>query len=244
MAVDENSMRQEVDAFASQMAGSREREAVTAYFAFLAKRGAKSSHLKQRIMTLVQLDPFLHEISADGIAYREAVENMLTDIPRQQWPYCLAVVREFFLFWTQNFKLIAKLSSEEHFDLELAQWQALQGDLKALWTRLDKDALKDKDARLLASYSQALYKRPQLLGAIETRAKLAKLLLVRLADTPNRTPKIYRKAVDATVPVFEMREMRFLFLDVVRELFYFWIEDPEAAEYMLRARTDDSALGI
>jgi hypothetical protein len=60
-----------------------------------------------------------------------------------------------------------------------------------------------------------------------------KLLLVRLKDAPDKSHRIYRIAVDATIPLFTMKETRKLFLTVVREFYYFWIGDPEAASYIL-----------
>jgi len=72
---------------------------------------------------------------------------------------------------------------------------------------------------------------------IDTRLKLSKILLMRLKDAPNRDNKSYRTVVDATLPLFEVKKNRRLFLVVVREFFHFWAGNPEAEKYILNNNT-------
>jgi len=59
-----------------------------------------------------------------------------------------------------------------------------------------------------------------------------KILLLRLRDAPEKSSRHYRIAVDATVPLFEKQDTRRLFFAVVREFYYFWIGDPDAADHI------------
>jgi hypothetical protein len=68
---------------------------------------------------------------------------------------------------------------------------------------------------------------------IDTRLKLAKILLVRLRDAPDKNNKVYRTTVDATLPLFEVKKNRRLFLVVVREFFHFWAGNPDAEKFVL-----------
>ena len=64
-------------------------------------------------------------------------------------------------------------------------------------------------------------------------ARLLLLLLLRLRCLTEKNARSYRTAVNATLPLFELRETRLLFLIVVREFFYFWIGDPEAPSHLI-----------
>ena len=70
---------------------------------------------------------------------------------------------------------------------------------------------------------------------VETHSKLVKLLMVRrrTAGSGARDAHSYRVAVDSTIPLFALQETRLLFLIVVREFYYFWIGDPEAAGHIM-----------
>jgi len=65
--------------------------------------------------------------------------------------------------------------------------------------------------------------------------KLAKVLLVRLRDAPVSDNAAYRTTVDATLPLFEVKKNRRLFLVVVREFFHFWSGNPDAEKMVLNA---------
>ncbi|CAG0964271.1 hypothetical protein MTYP_00901 [Methylophilaceae bacterium] len=201
----------------------REQEARQAYFAFLQRHGATAKQLNRREQLLNGFCVCLSGIDHGGHAYREAVDEWLKLVDKSKWPTCLSLVREFFPFWMQNVKEIAMLADQhDSFDLEQAQWASLQGDFASIWLQMEQACLTEEDQSCLESYRDALSVAYVDEKIVETRVKLAKLLLVRLKSTSNRIPRIYRKAVDATVPVFELKEMRWLFIEVVREFFYFW----------------------
>ncbi len=106
-------------------------------------------------------------------------------------------------------------------------------DLKTVWANLKNEKFSHADTLALEAYAAALTQKGADKALIETRTKLVKLLLLRLKGVTNKNAKIYRKAAYATAPVFEIKEARYLFLVVVREFYYFWIGDPNAANYVL-----------
>ena len=77
----------------------------------------------------------------------------------------------------------------------------------------------------LATYEKALRNRGADDLFIDTRRKLAKLLLLRLRDVPHKQPNAYRKVIDANLPLFTMNETHHTFLNVGREFYYFWRGD-------------------
>lgn len=215
------------------MTENREQEALGAYLKLLQNKGASEASLEQRKEFLLKLVPSIVDLPNHGFLYRDAVEDFLEGIDKAKWAFCLAVAREYFPFWTKDIKAIAALNSDAAFDVDPVQWQTLECDLKVVWASLKNEKFSHVDTLALKAYTTALNKKGADKALVETRIKLVKLLLLRLKDVTNKNAKIYRKAADATLPVFEIKEMRYLFLIVVREFYYFWIGDPNAADNVL-----------
>jgi len=216
------------------MKNVREQDAAIAYLTYLLHKGASRASLAQREKVLAHLDLYIASIPNNGVAYRDAVEKCLTKVEKQEWPFYLSVIREYFMFWTGNTKMIASAEKQDVIETELQQWQTLEVDLKSIWSRLDKERFDEEDRRVLEAYRQGLQRSALARSIVDTRLKLARLLLLKLRGASSRTAKIYRKAVDATIPVFELKDTRNLFLLVVREFYYFWINQPNAADYIFR----------
>ncbi len=219
------------------MSENREQEALSAYLKLLQNKGASSANLKRREQFVLKLVLAIAGKPNDGFFYRDAVEDLLDETNKADWSFCLAVAREYFPFWTKDIKAIAALNAGAAYDIEPLQWQPLDCNLKTLWTTLNKEQFSVAETWPLKAYTLALRQEGAAQSLVDTRVKLVKLLLVRLKDAPHKDHKIYRIAVDSTVPLFTMKETRRLFLVVVREFYYFWIGDPEAANYILNETT-------
>ncbi|HYG32438.1 MAG TPA: hypothetical protein VD810_05550 [Methylophilaceae bacterium] len=215
------------------MNNNREQEALAAYLKLLQNKGADNALLKRRETFLSRLMESIAGKPSAGGVYRESVEKLLETLPTQDWPFFLAVAREYYPFWTSDIKAIAALNAESGFNVEPVQWQPAECNLKTLWTGLDKEKFSVAETWPLKAYMMALRQEGAEQSLVDTRAKLVKLLLVRLKDAPEKNHRIYRIAVDATLPLFSMKDTRKLFLTVVREFYYFWIGDPEAASHIL-----------
>ncbi|MCB5187831.1 hypothetical protein LG200_07415 [Methylobacillus caricis] len=214
------------------MNDSREREALSAYLNLLRSKGASEDGLNQREQWLLRLLPVLAGQPPAGLVYREAVDSLIEQVERAQWPFFLAVVREYFPFWMRDIKAIAALNAEQAFELTPTQGQPIEHDLKTLWHMLDKEKFGVADTWPLKAYSHALRQEGADQSLVDTRVRLVKLLLLKLKDVPERDTKVYRTAVDATVALFAMKPTQRLFLSVVREFYYFWIGDPDAASHV------------
>lgn len=208
---------------------NREQEALGAYLKLLQNKGADDASLNRRRDFLGKLFPAIQDAKLEGRAYREAVEQVLEHVGRLEWPFCLAVAREYFHFWIKDFKAIAALNSDAGFDVNPIDWQPLDLDLKTLWKSLDEAKFVTAETWPLKAYTLALRQAGAEQVLVDTRIKLVKILLIRLREAPENCNKHYRIAVDATVPLFEKNDTRRLFFSVVREFYYFWIGDPEAA---------------
>ncbi len=214
------------------MSENREQEALGAYLKLLKNKGADEAALERRQTFLARLFPAIDDIAYEGAAYREAVERVLNGIDKLEWPFCLAVAREYFNFWIKDFKSIAALNADVEFNVNPIDWQPVDLDIKALWQSLDKVKFDTVENWPIKAYSLALRQAGAEQDLVDTRVKLVKILLIRLREAPQKSCKHYRIAVDATVPLFEKNDTRRLFFAVVREFYYFWIGDPDAASHV------------
>ncbi len=219
------------------MIEAREQEALNAYLNLLQKKGATNEYLKKRADLLTKLAKLIQAKANDGYMYRDALEAVLEKLDRKEWPEFIAMARDFYHFWIKDIKAIAALNSESAFDIEPVKWQPLEANLKVLWNMLDKEKFSTSETWPLKAYTLALRQEGAAQALVDTRVKLVKLLLIRLRDAPERNHRIYRIAADCTVPLFTLQDTRRLFLVVVREFYYFWAGDPEAAKYILRETT-------
>ncbi len=215
------------------MPDKREKEAMDAYLKLLKSKGAVDPTLTKREEFLVKLSTDIVEIPSDGKKYREAVEQALESVVDTEWAFCLPVAREYFPFWMQDFKAISTLNASDGFIITPLDWAPVAADIKTLWSKVDSEKFNVSETWPIKSYSFALKQAGAPQAMIETRVQLVKLLLIRLKDAPERDGKFYRLAVDATLPLFTMQKTRRLFFGVVREFYYFWIGDPDAADHII-----------
>lgn len=216
----------------SKATQSREQEAIEVYSKWLEKKGLSADSLARRLHYIDALTPYLKHRECSGSVFRDAVDMVLCQNPADDWPYVLAVVREYFNFWLKDFKAIASLNSENNIDIEALMSKPLEGDLNTLWAKIDEEKFTMVELWPIKAYTMALRQEGGEKSLVDTRVKLAKLLLLRLRDYTEMNHVHYRLAVDSLLPLFKARQTRVLYLAIVREFYYFWIGDPEAVSYI------------
>lgn len=204
---------------------SREKKAVSAYFKLLEKKGAKSGMLYKRSVFLDKLTPLLENKELERTNYSKAISAAMGDIPAEIWHECLNTAREFYPFWMQDIKAIAAFSLHGGFDVQPLSWAPAQTTLMLLTERLKSEKFDATDVRQLKLYSNALKDKGADQLLLDTRINLAKILLMQLKGAPLGDARVYRTAVDFTLPLFKSDETKQLFLFVVREFYYYWIGD-------------------
>lgn len=219
----------------------REQHALDAYTKFLRNKGATPANLQLRMQFLQKLLPKLVGIACNGDAYREAVATFEQDIERKDWLFFLSVIREYYSFWVEDIKSIVVMSSDPAFDLEPVVMELLQGPLKTLWQKLDQEKFSTVESWSLKAYTHALKQHAPEQELIDTRVKLVKLVIVQMRTAPEPTNKQYRLSVDSIMFFFKSKQTRELFLAVVREFYYFWIGDPDAADHVLIGYVSNAA---
>lgn len=213
---------------------SREKEAINAYLKLLQSKGASSSLLHKRALFLENLSNSLGDLPLDGTEYRAAIENIMESVPADNWHECLTAAREFYPFWLKDIKAIAALNKNPGFEVPPVEWKPDLVSPKALTDSLETEKFDTSENWPLKAYTQALRSEGAEQALVDTRVKLAKIILIRLRSAPEKNGAMYRTAVDQTLPLFTIKQNRRLFLVVVREFFHFWSGNPDAASMVLK----------
>lgn len=206
----------------------REKEAADAYLKFLQSKGAASGMLYLRSRFL---DTFLLQLKGKIQTRKEfayALEETMAILPFADRSNALSTAREFFPFWMNDIKAIAMFQEFYGFSVDDIKWEPKHTTLKTLTNDLDIIELTPDESLSLTNYKQVIAKLGADTAVIDTRSKLAKIILIRLRDAPISNHAVYRISVDLTLPLFKTKEIKQIYLDVVREFYYFWTNDPEA----------------
>lgn len=215
----------------------REQQALEVYLKLLTVKGFGPETFVQRLSFLNKLLPLLADKTANGGEYRLAIENMMDTVAETDWPESLIISREYYPFWINDLKAVASFSKHAIKDQLPIEWKPTEVSLSSLWHSVDQEKFSTTDSWALKGYTKGLRNENAEQTLIDTRLKLAKILLVRLRDAPDKSNKTYRTTVDATLPLFEVKKNRRLFLVVVREFFHFWSGNPDAEKYLLNGNT-------
>jgi len=215
----------------------REQQALEVYIKLLTTKGFGPDTFVPRINFLNKLMPLLASKELNGRVYRDVIEALMDTVGEDDWPESLVIAREYYPFWINDIKAVAQLSKNATKDTLPIDWLPVHVSLSELWHSVDEEKFGTTDSWALKGYAKALRNENAEQALIDTRLKLAKILLVRLRDAPDKDNKVYRTAVDATLPLFEVKKNRRLFLVVVREFFHFWAGNPEAEKFALNSHT-------
>ena len=216
------------------MTNTREKEAIKAYLKLLQSKGASSSLLHKRSYFLDRLSEQLGDLAEDGNQYRQVVEEMMETTAPDDWHDCLTAAREFYPFWVKDIKTIASLNLNSGFEVKPIDWKPDFVSLKSLTESLETERFDTSENWPLKAYAQALRHEGADQALVDTRVKLAKIILMRMRGAPDRNNTAYRTAVDLTLPLFSIKQNRRLFLVVVREFFHFWTGNPDAPNMVLQ----------
>jgi len=206
------------------MPPSTEKSALEAYLSFLKLKGVKSDVIQNRIAFVSEVIHHLNHKIKTREAYAETLNLLMHHSKQTQWLYDVTVAREFYPFWMQDIKAIARLSENVGFDVQSIQWRPLPTTLKMLSVMLENEFFSEQESLCLERYLHKLHQQGLARHVVLVQLKLAKIMLLSLRDAPVHNNLVYRMAVDVTLPLFRQKKSRQLFLKVVREFFYIWTD--------------------
>lgn len=211
-----------------KIVNDREKEAANAYLAFLQNKGAPSGmlYLRSKFLDAFMLNLVGRVQSRKEFAY--ALEDILGNLPQTDRNHALTTAREFFPFWMSDIKAIAMFEEYYAFSANDTKWEPKYTTLKALTDDLKTVTLTEQESESLNAYIQVIMRHGADRSVVKTRSRLSKIILLRLREAPVINQATYRIAVDLTLPLFTQAEIKKVYLHVVREFYYFWINDPTA----------------
>lgn len=225
---------------AANMSASRETKAVQAYYNLLHSKGADDAIMAMRDALFKELVPLLVDKPLTSADYRDAVDQVLIDKAAHCWPEILTIIREFYPFWLEDVKAVMQYADTVGFELHPIVWQPAVIDLQAVWPNLLHEKFSTSELWPLNGYAKALKNIDFKIDMeIEVRSRMAKLMMLRLRDAPLTEKNAYRITADATLPLFTMKHTRYLFLNAVREYYYFWSAHPDAANMIRLIQPSD-----
>ncbi len=215
------------------MNASHEKEAISAYLKLLQAKGATTHVLYKHSLFLDKLAESLAKKPLESVVYSNVIDTVLKTIPAEDWHTNLNIAREFYPFWMNDIKAIAAFNLNYGFDVAAIQWKPIATSLKTLIDSLVTESFDTAENWPLKAYAQAMRDQGAEQLLVNTRIKLAQIMVIRLRDAPIKNHKSYRTAVDLTLSLFNMIEAKQLFLLVVREFYNFWTGNPNAASMLL-----------
>ena len=202
----------------------REEQAVNAYTKFLQTKGVSANGLDLRIQFVKKLMVLING-QLDRPNYGRALQALIKaeeSIEREQQ---LNFAREFYPFLMGDIKSIARLSETYGYDLSSAKFKAMPANLE--WAEinvLNAESFNMQETKLINDYTLNLQQQNLSEEAVQEKVKLVKLMLLRLRDIPVESSMAYRMAVDVTLPLFNLEDIKEGFLSAVREFYYIWLD--------------------
>ena len=206
------------------MSLKREEQAINAYTKYLQTKGVSADSIDSRsnfVKKLIALLDGQVNRTDYGRALQAAIKIEDTTERQQQ----LNFAREFYPFWMGDIKSIARISETYGFDLNSAKFKEMPASLE--WAEIDAlnaESFNIQESKLLRDYSLNLQQQNLSEAALQEKLKLVKLMLLRLRDIPVENSMAYRMAVDVTLPLFNLEDIKQGFLAAVREFYYIWLE--------------------
>jgi hypothetical protein len=203
---------------------TREQIAINAYLKLLQSKGMPAGELYKRSAFLDKFAPNLNQKPLTPADFSKALEDTIVDIATKDITLTLEIAREFFPFWMQDMKTIAAFNATYGFDLASIQWKPIPSTLTELTESIEESAFSKDETKSLNSYIRTMRENGADETIVDTRSKLAKLILVKLREAPVKNNKTYRMAIDIIMPLFTVNEIKQLFLTVVSEFYVHWNE--------------------
>jgi hypothetical protein len=201
---------------------SREQIAINAYLKLLQNKGMPAGELYKRSSFLDQLAPHLNEKALIAAEFSKALDIANENVANHKQAETISIAREFYPFWMQDIKTIAAFNTSYHFDFASIQWKPIPSSLDELTNMIEKSKFNKIEMKSLESYIQTMLENGAEKTVIDSRSKLAKLILIKLRDAPVKNNKTYRMAIDIILPLFTINEIKQLFLTVVSEFYMHW----------------------
>lgn len=199
--------------------------ALEAYMRLLARQGAPAQVIDERRRILEQMLPWLDGVERSAEGFRVPCERLLQACAPDEQVLALTCTREFYYFWLGDTKKVVEITARSGFSVRNVRvW--LETDWEGLLTRMERDGFS-RFPPSLGLYLGKLFEDGMSEPDIHLRERLLKSLLYLLDGQPIQGDS-FRMMVDAVLLHLRDAELKNIFLQLVREYFYYWHQFPQA----------------
>ena len=177
-------------------------------------------HLHQSKYFIVKFTKFLLGIDINGVSYRNAVEQLLNTVETKDRTYCINLARAFYPIWRNGYKL-QKETTNVNTETQNVEMQ----DLIHLWENIESESFSEFENWPLNVYINSMRQINVSEKEINTRAKIAKLISIKLRGSHNDLKSDYRTSVESLELLFSNQNLKEYYLVVSREYFRFLMGD-------------------
>lgn len=193
---------------------------VEAYINLIKAKDFSVEHLHQSKYFIVKFTKFLLGIDINGVSYRNAVEQLLNTVETKDRTYCINLARAFYPVWRNSYKLqkdVAIVNTEPQ-NVELQ-------NLINLWKSIESESFSELESGRLNVYINSMKQIKVSDKEINTRAKIAKLISIKLRGSQSDLKSDYRTTVKSLELLFSNQNLIDYYLVVSREYFRFLMGD-------------------
>ena len=193
-------------------------KAIESYISTLKNNNKSSYFIHRSKYYLLKLSDHVYEIEKNGISYRQAVDELLTNIDIDDKTFCINLSRSFYPFWKNAYSTLIEVLPEQSVEINVKQ-----KEFPDLWNSADEMFLSDSESWIINLYKNAMQRAGASENEIKARVKMAQLILNELRSH-GQTSEGFRKAVEIIGASFLRNESRDYFQVVSRELYPFWMD--------------------
>lgn len=202
-------------------------QALDAYLTLLKQKGASTASINQRKHYLRYLLKELEGASVDSMVYRVAVEQTLRKVVTDDTRgFFLTITREFYPFWSEDLKDIARQHNDDTYVLDTIQLPVFL-NLITLFEEMDAAGWEINDIPPLRQYLSVCRANGVEDAVLDMRDRFLRAVHFLIRNHPIQ-PGVYRTGVQAMLSLAPREEVKQALLAVIREYYAYWQTSTES----------------
>ncbi len=192
--------------------------AMESYILNIREINGEEQFLHDSKYLLTKLANHLYDVRVNGASYRQAVEKLLLNIDINERTFSINLARKFYRHWRFANKLVPE--SDNALRTKLI---APKDIFIKLWENIDTEFFSDTEIWPLSLYEESMRQKGISEKDIVISIRIAKVITLEIRKNQITEDDSYRDAIEIAQQLFEMEELKKLFLIVSREYYQFWL---------------------
>ena len=190
--------------------------AVNNYIEQVHQNNKSAQFIQQSQIYLKLFATHLYDVAPNNDTYREASSLFLASVNKNDYTFCVNMIRSFFPYWQQLYE-----ASPLEKSLNMSNVDEHTTELTHLWKDIDGAFITTIEEALISHYQQAIKKININEEEIKLRTKIVKVILL-LQRKYDKTSSGYRTNIAHIESAFTNQDLLRYFLSVSREFYHVW----------------------